>query len=254
MQVAFGSGSVWGVPITTVTGTAITTPTPVKFGVLQDVSVDFDFPTKMLYGTYQMPVAVGRGKAKISGKAKLAQLNADMMASIVFGQSGQPATGQTTISEDEPGTIPGTPYQVTVVNSATWTTDLGVWYTSGANSGMRLVRVASAPTTGQYSVAAGVYTFAAADTTLGVAISYEYTLTGGFTINIANQLLGNIPTFRAVLKTIWSGKTLLMDLYNCVSEKFSIATKIDDFAIPECDFEAFANAANNIGVISLVEQ
>ena len=36
------------------------------------------------------------------------------------------------------------------------------------------MEVASGPTTGQYSVSAGVYTFAAADTLLGVLISYTY--------------------------------------------------------------------------------
>jgi len=51
-----------------------------------------------------------------------------------------------------------------------WASDLGVAYTPGGP----LVAVASSPAVGQYSVAAGVYTFAAGDYDASVAISYGY--------------------------------------------------------------------------------
>jgi len=41
-----------------------------------------------------------------------------------------------------------------------------------------LTKAASAPAAGQYSVAAGVYTFNSADANKAVLISYTYTITG----------------------------------------------------------------------------
>ena len=73
---------------------------------------------------------------------------------------------------NEAAVVPATPYQVTVAQPlGNWTQDAGVTYANGTP----LVEVASAPTVGQYSVAAGgVYTFAAADITSAVLISYSY--------------------------------------------------------------------------------
>ncbi|MGO9135745.1 MAG: head-tail connector protein [Methylovirgula sp.] len=51
-----------------------------------------------------------------------------------------------------------------------WASDCGVAYASGAP----LTVVASNPTTGQYSVAAGVYQFAAGDADRAVTLSYGY--------------------------------------------------------------------------------
>jgi hypothetical protein len=52
-----------------------------------------------------------------------------------------------------------------------WATDTGVVYSA---TGVALRAVASAPSTGQYSVAAGAYTFSAGDAGAAVAISYGY--------------------------------------------------------------------------------
>jgi hypothetical protein len=52
-----------------------------------------------------------------------------------------------------------------------WASDMGVVYSA---TGIALRSVASAPSTGQYSVAAGVYTFSAGDAGAAVAISYGY--------------------------------------------------------------------------------
>ena len=52
-----------------------------------------------------------------------------------------------------------------------WVSDLGVTY---AQSGAPLTAVVAAPTAGQYSVATGVYSFAAADAGASVSLSYGY--------------------------------------------------------------------------------
>lgn len=250
-QYDFGSGSLWGIPTQSVAGVAITNPTPAKFGILQDVSVDFDAPVKGLYGTYLFPVAIGRGKGKISFKAKFGRIQAGMFSSLFFGRTGQPVAGQTVVTEGEAGSIPATPFQITVAGSATFVRDLGVYY---ALTGLKLTRVASGPTTGQYSVSAGgVYTFASADTLLGVLIDYESTLTPGYTITMNNELMGNQPTFKAVFRGLYNGLQMVMEFNNCISEKLSFASKIDDFAIPELDFQAFSDNSNVLGIMSFAE-
>lgn len=70
----------------------------------------------------------------------------------------------------EARTIPaGTPWQLTVNGSATFSCDHKVSF----NSGTALTRVSGTPTAGQYSMSsAGVYTFAAADANKAVSITY----------------------------------------------------------------------------------
>lgn len=240
----FGAGVMIATPSTA-------NPTPVEFGVLQDVTVDFSFSAKPLVGQYQMPVAVARGAGKISGKAKFAELNGPVFSTIFF-QSVTPVAGQDMWSYNEAGSIPATPgpYTVAVAQSATWATDLGVKF---ASTGLPLTRVAAAPAAGQYSVAAGTYSFAAADQGKAVLISYQYTQTGagsGSRVTITNPLLGAAPTFQIDFYQTnpnVSGAQWSFRLYACMSSKLAIATKLEDWNIPEFDFEAFANAANQIG-------
>lgn len=243
MQFAFGSGSAWGVD-------SGANPTPGRFDILQEGSVDFSFSNKPLMGEYQMPVTVGRGSGKISGKVKWGRLQGRALNSIFFG--GSKAGGQTSVAKDEAGTIPGTPYQITVANGATWVIDLGV---RNATTLIPLTRVASAPATGQYSVSgAGVYTFAAADTTLPMLISYTYTIAGsGESITIANQVIGAAPNYKQVLTQIYNSQRQTIVLNACVASKLSGGSKTEDFFAPEIDFDAMADASNNIGTWSFAE-
>ncbi len=234
----FGSG----VMIATPTGA---NPTPVLLGELQEVNIDISFSTKLLHGQYQFPVALGRGTAKITGKAKYARFSAGALG-LFLGLT--PASGTTIMAFGEAGTIPGTPFAVTVANSATWAEDKGVAF---ALTGEPLTRVASSPATGQYSVAAGVYTFAAADTTLGVLINYNYTnaVAPQKTITMTNPLLGAGTQFQ-VDTSQWSStlnQQTGMQLFACQSSKLTIPGKLEDFTVYDFDFEAYANAANQIG-------
>lgn len=234
----FGSGTLWGIP-------SGATPTPLKFGTLQEASVDISASNKELFGSNQFPVAVGRGTAKITGKAKFAQISGLVMSQIFFGLT--PTSGQTTTANAEAGTIPATPYAITVANSATWVSDLGVAF---AATGVPLTRVASGgtPTTGQYKVTAGVYTFAAADTTLGVNISYKYTVSStGQLLTISNPLIGTSPQFSLVLEQQYGTSKSVLTLNACMANKLAIQSKLEDFTIPELDFSAFADASNTVG-------
>lgn len=246
-QYGFGSGALWGAP-------SVTTPTPSQFGGLQEVSIDFSATVKELFGTFQFPLTVARGTVKVSGKAKMGQLQGRLMNDLFF--NGSSAAGQVNTINDEAGTIGTTPYQVTVANSATWTTDLGVVYSA---TGVRLTRVASGPTTGQYTVAAGVYTFAAADTTKGVLIDYVYTIpTTGQSITVTNQLLGTAPVFKPVMSMNYTNPSgaaqqMCLSMNSATSSKLSLATKLEDFMMPELDFSCFCDASNTLCTLSLAE-
>lgn len=246
-QYGFGSGALWGVA-------SQTTPTPSQFGALQSVSIDFSANVKPLFGTYQFPLTVARGTVKVDGKAQMGQLQGRVMNDLFF--SGSSAAGQVNTINDEAGTIGTTPYQVTVANSATWTTDLGVVF---AATGVRLTRVASGPTTGQYSVAAGVYTFAAADTTKGVLIDYIYTIpTTGQLITVTNQLLGAAPVFKPVMSMNYqnpsgAAQQMCLSMNAATSSKLSLATKLEDYVMPELDFSCFVDASNTLCTLSLAE-
>jgi hypothetical protein len=222
-------------------------PTPVNFGLIQEATYEEAGTLKSLFGQYRRAVAVGAGTIKTTLKAKSARISGLMVASLFYGVS--PVAGQFVTAIGELQTIPGTPYQVTVTNSATYKQDQGVIY---ALTGLPLTRVASAPATGQYSVntATGVYTFAAADTTLKVLISYNYTLASpGQNFTIPNPLLGTTISFGANLYGIdpTTGLSATLQLFNVVMAKMSLSTKLEDFALPDFEAECYCNAAQNLG-------
>lgn len=244
MDYKFGSGVMIGVR------TDVANPTPSMMGILQEASIDFAFSNKQLVGQYQFPVAVARGVGKISGKAKFANINAAMFNDLFF--QGTTANNEKRVAVAELCQVATNTY--TVANGTFFTTDLGVYNTV---TGRFMTRVASAPASGQYSVntGTGVYTFAAADSNPLVQITYDYTVVSsvGKLLTIGNQLLGLNPTFKVVLAQTFNGRQLNITLNSCTSTKLTFATKLEDFLIPDFDFEAQADSANNIGTISFAE-
>jgi hypothetical protein len=234
---SFGSGVLIG------TRTDIANATPINFGLVQEVQLDLQFTAKELYGQYQFPVAIARGQGKASGKAKMARVSGLAFNNLFFGASL--VAGQLATAFGEAQSVPAsTPFTVSVTNTGQWQDDCGVVY---AASGLPLAKVASAPAAGQYSVAAGVYTFNASDAGAAVLVSYTYNVTGaGQQLTLANPLLGTTPTFQAQLYTSFQGKPVNVKLFNCVSSKLTFASKLEDFVIPELDFDIFANAAGNV--------
>lgn len=243
----FGSGRLWAIPTSDYLGNTITVPTPVQFGSLQDISVDFGFDVKKLYGTRQFADAIARGKGTIQGKASLGKINGGLLNTLFFGQpmSSSILNGYNDITG---AVVPGTPFTITPTppGSGVWSEDLGV--TNAA--GLTLTRVASGPTTGQYSVTAGAYLFAAADTGITMYINYQYTGTSttASTATLTNPAMGSTPTFQAEILFpgsaggIYTGFTLL----NCTSTKLAVASKLDEFGIQNLSFEASANTAGQI--------
>ncbi|KZC23544.1 hypothetical protein RHOFW104T7_13155 [Rhodanobacter thiooxydans] len=232
-QRSFGSGLLFA------TNTALNS-TPIQFGTLQDVQLDVSRTLKELYGQGQFAVAIGAAQQKITCKAKFAQVNGQLYNDLFFG--GSSAVGQTLLVYQEAGTIPAvTTYTVTVTGSATFVEDEGVLYSA---TGLPFKKVASAPTVGQYSVAAGVYTFAAADASAAVLISYTKTSAAtGVTINANNPLQGVQPVFSMILVRQYNGQQEAFKLWSCIASKLSLPTKMADWGITEIDFSCFADSA-----------
>jgi hypothetical protein len=234
-QYNFGVGQLFLVP-------PGTNPTPVNVGTLQDVSLDISRDVKELKGAKAFPEDIALGAGKISGKAKSGRIQAGMIAAMLAGSTT--ATGQVGAANNETSSVPTTPYQVTAINGATFAQDGGVYdYTAGK----WLSVVASAPATGQYAVsAAGVYTFAAADTTHQVGLYYTYTIATGNNIDLNNVLMGAATTYQLVCFNTYGGKQFGYKLWAVVFPKLSIAGKQDDYTITDIDFQAFADSSDNV--------
>lgn len=249
-MILFGTGHLIAVPTNLADGTAIANPTPVRLGVMQDVSVDLGVDLKTLYGSGKFPVAVGQGKAKTDIKAKYADISGAVLGSLFWGKTATNAIKGAVI--DATATIPTTPFQVTAAppSSGTFVQDLGV---RDATTGVVLTRVASAPATGQYSVSAGgVYTFAAADTGKGVIYSYEYSAaTGGQLFTLTNDVMGYTPSFAMILQQKYDGKTFALKFNRAVSGKLSLPLKNEDFTLSDFEATAFTDAADNLGYACL---
>lgn len=240
-QYGFGPGSLYGIP----SGGS----TPFRFGAIQDFSMDIAASTKELFGQYQLPLLVQRGTMKPTGKAKAAQINAAVFNSIFFGQTTA-NTGVMNTSVDESATIPSsTAYTVQAANHLTFVADLGVTY---AATGLPFQLVTTVAAIGQYSVntSTGTYTFYLGDSGVAIKINYTYTTTTGTILTINNQLLGTTPVFQLVFNQITNGNQTTLTFPCVTSNKFSFATKLEDFTIPEFDVSMFCNAAGQLCTIS----
>ncbi len=242
MELHFGSGYLYGIG---------PSGTPVRFGVLDEVDVDFTFTEKPLYGQWVYPVDIGRGSCKVTGKAKSAQISGRQWNDLVFGQALS-TPGQLLVTDSEVGSVgSATPYTYTVANAATFSENLGVRY---ASTGLPLTQVATPSAAGEYSVSSGgVYTFSAGDASASILVSYAYTSTSGNGSNstVSNVLQGAAPSFGLVANEPYTNDAgvslqLTINLFKCKSNKLTLPIKQDDYMIEEIDFSAMQNAAGQV--------
>lgn len=139
----------------------------------------------------------------------------------------------------------GAPAAVTVNDDGTFLLDLGV---RNGGTGIPLILLpAGTPGYGQYTQTGGVYTFSAQDSLAVMLISYLRTVAGtGVTQKVSNQLMGTQPVVSITFRTTFLGAEAIIFLYAGVVGKLNLASKLDDFTIPEIDFECFANAAGKV--------
>jgi hypothetical protein len=249
-QGLFGPGILW------VTRTDIANATPTNIGFINEFSYDFSFDTKQLFGQNQFALLAARGTAKTTGKMKAATLSGSALNTVLLGGTWTAGT-QYDATTTAATAIPATPFTVTptVPGSGTFNSDLGV--TNAAN-GEPLTFVSGTPSAGQYSHTAGAYLFSSADnvSAISVLISFSYTTTAGAGQSqvIQNSPIGTTPTFQLDYKTALYGATYYLRLFQAIGSKAAMGHKITDFMLPEYDFEFFANASQQIGIISLATQ
>lgn len=238
----FGTGVLYGEPNS---GNLPANPTPIRL-LLQEVSVEFKGDLKKLWTQSQFPIAKARGKVDVTGKAKICSFEPQPINQLFFAQTQ--AAGMLVPIDRELNTISGT--TVTVTNAANFDKDNGVQYTTGPTPGQILLKVASAPTLGQYAVnsTSGVYTFNASDNAVQVAISYTYTnSTRGSTITLNNQLMGFAPEFRADIFNTFRSKVWGLRLNSCVMGQWTFPSKLEDFWVSDCTFDASTDSADVLG-------
>lgn len=230
-QHIFGSGQLYG----------IAEGAPIRFGTLQDVSVDFSGDLKTLHGQRQFAEAIARGKSKIEWKAATGQVNFDLYNSLFFGQSV--SSGAVVPISGEVVAIPTTPFKAIVANGGDFVQDLGVFFSL---TGEPLTQVLANPVAGQYTVnqATGEYTFAAADTGKGVLVDYLYEDAEGQTLDIDNELMGTVPVFGLTLTEKFQNKAFVLQLFACTADKLSMPFKQDDFSVSELSGQAQARSTD----------
>lgn len=239
----FGVGRMWGY-----------TPdgSPVEFGELQSVSVDFSFDQKTLSGSKQLPVKMVRGKGKIEAKASFARIKSEAIGLILGGIQ---SSGHKKIATESVNIPASAAYTITVAQGAYFEKNLGVVDVSSSLVAVPMKKVPGSPAAGEYAVdTSGVYTFGAADAGKPVQITYMYNdNTSGTTITLANEEMGSAPQFSTLLNGKFDGKQISVWLSACISTKLGLALKQEDFLIPDFDIGVFAGPDGSPGWISLGE-
>ena len=221
--------------------------TPINIGLANEITFSEKTTIKELHGQYRRALAIGAGTIKSTVKIKAARLSGLALAQLYLGIS--PTLGGTYAVVGEAHTLPASAPTVTInpANSGTFLTDQGVIYT---NTGQALTVASGAPAAGQYTVntTTGVYSFAAADDSAPVLISYDYTTSSlGQNMVSGNPLLG--PTVTISLAINYTDPTTgfhaTLKLNKVVLDGIDLATKLEDFAYPEINGTAYANSAGN---------
>ena len=237
-EYGFGSGIMTGLR-----NDVVGVQTPWRLGALQDVTISFAGEQKELFSFNTFPVDSARGKTKIQGKAKFAEIKAQTYNSLFFGQTV--TSGQLKFAFNETTTLGTVTPSYTVANSgSTPLTDQGVFYQS---NGEQLQAVSSGASSGQYVFvpATGVYTFSTFDISAAISVNYTYAVTTGQTITGANPLMGTTPRFQTTLMQQYETTNglpnqIVLVLPNCVGTMLDFPTRVDDYVIQGFDFVAYA--------------
>ncbi len=242
---SFGSGVLIG------TRTDIINATPVNFGLVQEVTIEESASVKELYGQFQHPIAIGARHDQDDGQGQGgADLRPGARQPVLRGRAGSGPTRHRLCRSRRP-CRPRRPTPSRRPTPRRSPTTRGVVY---AATGLPLIKVAATPAPGQYALAAGVYTFNAADAGKAVLVSYTYAMAAsGQKFTVTNQLLGATPTFAAQFFTTFQGQGVSLKLNNCTSSKLSFQTKMEDFVLPEFDFSCFADASGTVMTWSFAE-
>lgn len=230
-------------------------PTPFQIARLRDCSLKMAKDTKALEVDRVLPIDKAWAGLSLKLTAKNAEWRADAIAAVFAGFATQ-STGRMIGVDREPATIPTNPYTVVAAN-VTGHVDLGVEdVTASIAAGHRvfLKRVASAPTTGQYSVSAGSYVFAAADQGHNVMLRYYYSNAGGATLTLKNIAPRLDPSFTCtVFNTNAAGKDYGFSFVNAHVDSLGLAFKLKDWNEQDVEVDIIGDDNDNVGSIYKAE-
>jgi hypothetical protein len=256
----FGSGELYASPLTSTGGLG----SPIRFGTLQDITVDLKVDMKELYGPNRYPVAVADGKGKIDITSKAARIDASMFGILFAGTTS--SGGAVAQAVDESHVVPSTPFQVTLANTALLTTQLP--YVQAVINGVSVTYTtlpsAGTPVAGQScTINAGgtQLTFAAGDVGVTVLVSYFYSLTRttAQTVSMPNVGMAQAPTFAVALGNITANQNnnflgqMILYFNRAISPGLKMDFKLDDWEIPEFTMQCFADANGNVGSLFIVQ-
>jgi len=251
LNIQFGSGVATFTPNA---GNLAANPTPIRLKVFQEASVEYKGDLKKLFGQSQLAVATARGKVDVTGKAKVAAVNAFDINQIYWGQA---LTVGGNRPYDELHTIAAT-VTPTVGTGLAVTDDQGV---INMSTGLSMTKVPSAPAVGQYtfvpavtggSPTAAEYTFNATDVTSGFQVKISFrssSTTLGNTLTITNQLMGYAPVCQLVLWNEFRGGLDLTQLNAVTLGQFTKPTKQEDFWVSDIDFSCNADVNDVLGLL-----
>lgn len=234
----FGAGSLFFAPVG---GNQPVNPTAMAILGIQGASVSIDQKLVELKGANKGPDDVATADMTVKGNIEMARIDVDLFNQTYYSEAL--ATASPIVVPNEAHAVPAaSPFTVTVSGSATWVKDLGVRYSNG----QPLVKVTSVTAKGQYSVAAGVYTFFSGDASANVLISYTTSSTGGTLLTVHNQIMGFGPIVELYL---WENYNSLLNqstnngihLFATRLSKNDLTIKRDNFAMVKMEFEAFPN-------------
>jgi hypothetical protein len=218
-------------------------------GYIQEFTLDFAGTIKELFGQNQFPLVAARGTIKATGKFKAAVISGLAWNNCFFGNTFTAGNVNWAIGESH--AIPTTPFQVTIAppGGGAFNLDLGVTYQA---TGLPLQRAATASAAGIYAVneATGIYTFNTADSGLTALFTYAYTQAAvGQTLNVINSPIGTTPTFQLDYYTNLNqpaSKPFIVRVFSCVAAKIALASKLEDYIMPDFDFSFFANNSGQV--------
>lgn len=237
---------VYGVGILALTPSG-SNPSIARGFVIKDASVSLKVETEELYGEELDPIDVAQKSRKCTIKAKCSGYAADYYAALM---SLTATTGSKIVIPDEAGTIPDTPFKITVTNGATFAYDLGVIDTT---SGLAMTRGASADAANKYAVntTTGEYTFNTGDKTHNVLISYAYTGSAvGKTVTVASALAGAATVFSLDLYRTYKSNCTGIRFPAVVGGGFDIAFGSQKHAETDLEFTAYKDSTTgNLAVM-----
>jgi len=228
-------------------GNKATPDVPIQLFAIQEATADISQKLVALMGQFKGPDDVAPSDMKITGKCGFGHLDVNTYNALMFGET---ITTGLTVSVPIPGiqTTIGATVTPTVPNTGTWIKDGGVFYSA---TGQPLKRVASSPSTGQYAVSTGTYTFNTAEPAVAAQFYFVYTEAAGQTLTVTNRLQGYGPVFELYLSMPYSqfqGLTTNQNglhIYQARFSKTSFPLKRDAYVLSDFEFEAYPNAAGN---------